>query len=153
MKPQFAIASVVVAVLATVVVEETRIAKLRDELNRLKAIPADTPPIVPVADDPGEPGVPDQPADGTLEPPDSGETTVTPAASPVGFRAVPEDYPEPAPERVKALALSPYALLHLELGLNPRECAYLDDLLEQRARSLQQLAGRWLALPGAGFWC
>lgn len=165
MKPQHAIAVVVVAVLATVVIEETRIAKMREQLVRLQALPTDAPrtepepldldppepdrpPVTEAGAEPAKVIVKDGAATPVEDPVDATEATPPPAAG-TGFREVPERYPAPDDDRVKALALSPYALLHFSLALTPRECAYLDDLLAERARQQQELAAKWLAAEPA----
>jgi hypothetical protein len=142
MKPAVAITAVVIAVLATVVVEETRIKKLQDEITQLRALP------------PREPG----PGPSVAAEPDEGELPETPAADPVaepaapppvpGLRTVPENYPAPEEDRIREVALSPYSQLHYSLNLTNRERAYFEDLLTSRRLEKQQLAGQWIdALP------
>lgn len=141
MKPAAAISAVVVAVLVTVVIEETRIKQLNDEIIRLRALPVpeETPVTEPSSAAAPDPAVPDA------------EEAPAPAEVPEpapGLRQVPESYPAPDKKRIQEVAQSPYSQLHYELNLTNRERSYLEELLFARQLEQQQLAGRWLdALP------
>lgn len=141
MKPAVAISAVVIGVLVTVVIEETRIKKLRDEITRLRALPEPealpAPAPAPAPEPVAAAGEGEQPAP-TPPPP-------TPAP---GLRNVPENYPAPDEERIQKVALSPYSQLHYALNLTNRERAYFEDLLGARRLEQQELAGQWIdALP------
>ncbi|MEM1085737.1 MAG: hypothetical protein AAGI48_16635 [Verrucomicrobiota bacterium] len=152
MKPQHVIALVVVAVLATVVIEELRISKMREEIIRLQAIPTDDPSdiqeIVEATVRLDEPEILDEdvpPAEAEVEiQPES----PTPAAA-VSGRVVPDDFPEPEDEVVRKLAMSPRADFALDHGLSNREWAYLEELLTLRAAALQETTGKWIAAAPA----
>ncbi|BCX47582.1 hypothetical protein HAHE_14900 [Haloferula helveola] len=138
MKPALAISTVVVAVLATVVVEETRIKSLQEEINRLRALPPpDAQPEAGTA--PAKTGTPGA-ADNNSEDP-----------APViaeGIRNVPDSYPAPDTGVIQKNALSPYSDLHYELNLTNKERAYFEDLIAARNAKLREMAARWVdALP------
>ena len=142
MKTSVAISAVVLSVLVTVVIEEKRIADLRAEVIRLRALPPrertvepeveETPPV-PAAEEPAEIAAP------LPEP-------VVPAPSPAAGsgRRVPDDFPEPDAELAKALAASPSADLHYQLGLTNRERAYLESLVQRMELVRQDAVGAWL---------
>ncbi|MCH7226919.1 hypothetical protein [Haloferula sp. A504] len=142
MKPAVAISAIVIAVLATVVIEETRIKKLQDEITGLRALPPRVPDKAPpLVVEPAEGEDPVEPA---IEP------EVEPTAPPPvpGLRTVPENYPAPEEDRIREIALSPYSHLHYALNLTNRERAYFEDLMASRRLEKQQLAGQWIdALP------
>lgn len=137
MKPAAAISLVVIAVLATVVVEETRIKQLQAELNDLRALRNDEPPA-PAA--PTSAATPDteQPLLVTpaIEPP-----AVSPA--PTG-RQLPDDFPAPDADRIHELAMSDRADLYLTLGVDAAGQAYIEDVLLDLQLQRQQFAARWL---------
>lgn len=143
MKPVVAISAIVIAVLVTVVIEESRIKNLQDEITRLRALPPPgTTPPAPAAPPAGDEPNPADPA----SPPETPETTPTPPVA--GLRTVPSDYPEPEQSKTQQLATGPYAQLHLELGLTNREAAYLDEVLTAQDLKMGQLGASWLqALP------
>ena len=153
MKPQHAIAFIVVAVLATVAIEETRISKLRAEIIRLQAIPLDKPSNISeivsnteeVIVDSDVVNQEEKPTPPPSETPTETETEAPPAIS--TGRVIPSDFPEPDETIVKKLALSPYSGFFLDMGLNNRECAYLAELLERRSNTLQDTAGKWMTAP------
>lgn len=158
MKPSFTIAAVVIAVLATVVIEEYRIKNLQAELQRLRALPRDVGAdggADPAAEAPGagdDAVLPDPvspPADGGKAPATNGDEQADPAgAAGTGalksIRQVPEDFPSPDEEAVKVAALSPYSDLYYDLGLNNRERAYFGELLDRRTERRQALAMKWV---------
>lgn len=165
MKPSFAIAAVIVAVLATVVIEEYRIKNLQAELQRLRALPRDTAAEDAAEDGGSEPaaGTPSAGDDAELPDPvspsaDEGEADAPAAdgdeesaageagenAALKSIRQVPEDFPSPDDEAVKAAALSPYSDLYYDLGLNNRERSYFGELLDRRTERRQALAMKWV---------
>lgn len=156
MKPQSAIATVVVAVLATIVIEESRIARMRKEILRLQALPTDTAAIEFAEPPPERPGKAIPPAENPDPDADpDAQVLPDPDAAPRaggdpkptrfrGLRTVPDDYPEPDPERIKRMALGTYSNLYRELALTPRESAFFDDLLLARDATQQDLAMKWL---------
>lgn len=148
MKPAAAISAVVIAVLVTVVIEESRIKQLRAEVTRLRELPGRSTPggsgDGKLAQEP--PSTADAPPGETGEPGPSPEPAEAPALP--GRRQVPVDYPAPADDVVKQLAQGPYAQLHLELGLTNREAAYLEEALMAQGMEMRELAARWVeALP------
>ncbi len=144
MKPQHTIAFVVVAVLATVVIEETRISKMRAEIIRLQAIPPDTPSDIEaiVNRSPEITEMAPETPKPTPEPEPAPEAE-TPELAPAG-RKIPIDFPEPDKETVAKLALSSYSDFALDAGLTNRELAYLTSLLEHRTNTLQDTAAKWM---------
>lgn len=60
------------------------------------------------------------------------------------MRNVPEDFPSPDEDSVKALAVSAYSDLYYQLGLSNRERAYFEKLLNERTMKRQQLAMKWV---------
>ncbi|MFC7338278.1 hypothetical protein ACFQY0_13875 [Haloferula chungangensis] len=149
MKPQHTIAFVVVAVLATVVIEETRISKMRAEIIRLQAIPRDTPSDIEalVSESPEIIELEPKTQEPTPEPEPTLEADAESPALPSTGRIIPSDFPEPDKETVAKLALSSYSDFALETGLSNRELAYLTDLLEHRKNTLQDTASKWLTSP------
>ncbi|MGB6219622.1 hypothetical protein [Haloferula sp.] len=144
MKPQYVIALVVVAVLATVVIEETRISKMRAEIIRLQALPDSRPAPEP---EPAEPAVEIPPSpEPSIEP----TPEVAPAPAATLGRVIPKDFPDPDDATIKRLAVDPYSDFAYEIGLNNRERAYLDELLAQRTRALQETAAKWMAADSSG---
>lgn len=142
MKPAVAISAIVIAVLATVVIEETRIKKLQSEITQLRALPPTEPDKAPpLVVEPVE-------GEGPVDPPIEPEVEPTPPPPVPGLRTVPENYPAPSDEQVSKNSLSPFSQLHLALGLTNREQAYFEDLIASRRLEKQQLAGQWIdALP------
>ena len=145
MKPVTALSLVVIAVLATVVVEETRIKKLNAELTALRALRATEPSQKPPAGNPSETGPAETPAADTpavaADPPATG----APSA-----RQLPPDFPEPDAPRLQQLALGDRAGLYLELGLTSREQAYLEDLLAEWRQARAKLCAEWIATAEDG---
>lgn len=146
MKPSLAISAIVIAVLATIAIEEYRISELRGELIRLRAIRDDpsltdaTPPkpsTTPATA--GEAQAPPVEPAGAAEPP----AAATPAPVP-GQRQIPDDFPAPSDDEIKASALGPYSDLHYQLGLSNRARAYLEELLIRRSTTQQDLAMKWV---------
>ncbi len=119
MKPAATLSLVVIAVLATVVVEETRIRNLRIELEDLRSLRAAE-------------------VDAMAEPP---------APEVAASRQLPPDFPEPTDEQIQALATSDRADLYLDLGLNSTEQVYVDGLISGLRMQQQELAAAWLAAP------
>ncbi|MEP4078086.1 hypothetical protein [Haloferula sp.] len=149
MKPQHVIALVVVAVLATVAIEETRISKMRAEIIRLQAIPTDKPSKVEAIVNASEEGslAPEE-SEETATPEDTTPKLVVPSPqAPISGRVIFEDFADPDEATIKQLALSSYSDFCYEFNLNNRERAYLDDLLKRRTNSLQDTAAQWMAAP------
>lgn len=144
MKTSVAISAVVLSVLVTVVIEERRIADLRAEVIRLRALPARERPMEPEVEE--EPPVPMMAEPEELAPPAPPPVTPepAPARSNGSGRHVPDDFPEPDEELIKTLAASPSADLHYQLGLSNRERAYLDALQQRMELARQDAVGAWL---------
>lgn len=137
-KLRYVIALVVVAVLITVVIEESRLSEMRAEIIRLRSLvkspeDADDNQISGAEEVVGQqnsPSVPELPSDGPLRAPNS---------------RVPEEFPEPDEETVRALALGANSALHYELALSNRERAYFERLMEQRNSADAAYAQAWIA--------
>lgn len=141
MKPVTAFSLVVIAVLATVVVEETRIKKLQQELLDLRALRAAESRTPATASTPSESPA-ETPAAAPAESPAPAPSTDE--AAPLPPRQLPPDYPEPAVDRIRQLALGDRANLYLELGLTSREQAYLEDVIAEWKSTRARLCGEWL---------
>ena len=145
MKPQHTIAFVVVAVLATVVIEELRISKMRAEIIRLQAIPRDTPSDIDAIVNKTQEVIETVEETPEVTPAPAPEPE-TPEAAPTG-RVISEDFPAPDEATIKRLALSPYSDFCYEKFLSNRERAYLSDLIQQRTQTLQDTASKWMIAP------
>lgn len=147
MKPVTALSLVVIAVLATVVIEETRIKKLQAEIIALRALraPAASAPAAPIP----APAAPAAPmGDETVAPP-SAPAPVSPAPAAVPPRHLPAEYPDPDLTRIQQLAVGDRASLYLEFGLTSREQAYLEDLIAEWKLGRTRLCGQWLGADEA----
>ncbi|MBB5350472.1 hypothetical protein HNR46_000696 [Haloferula luteola] len=122
MKPATSFSLLLIAVLATVVVEERRIKDLRKQLDELRALREATPSA-------------------TLEPPVESE----PLALPPSQRTLPKDFPLPTDEQIKELALSDRADLYLQLGLTSTEQAYVESIVKAMRQTQQELAVAWVS--------
>jgi hypothetical protein len=147
MKSRYTIALVVISILATVAIEESRISKMRTEINRLQAIPRDEPSdisdiVAKTVDlnDPAQNHVESAPAPEPIPEPKA----ATPP-SPPADRVVPEEFPDPDDATIKQLAIGPNSNFSYEIGLNNRERAYLAFLLDRRSSLLQDTAAKWIA--------
>lgn len=142
MQNRYVIATVVVAVLATVAVEESRISKLRKEVIRLRQLPDARQPAAAATTTEDE-AAPPNPAPATVDP---GPEPAAPAAT----GRVPADFPEPDEARIRALAVGPNSALYYALNLNNHERAYLEHLLENRAQLEAKFAQTWMAASPDG---
>jgi hypothetical protein len=149
MKPQHAIAVVVVAVLATVAIEETRISKMRAEIIRLRTIPLDEPSnigaIVAETVDLNDPAQ-KQPEPAATPAPTPKPEAPAPPSPPTG-RIIPDDFPDPDDPTIKQLAIGPNSDFAYEIGLDNRERAYLAELLNRRSRAEQETVAKWISTP------
>ena len=144
MKTSVAISAVVLSVLVTVVIEEKRIADLRAEVIRLRALPPRERTVEPeVEETPPVPAV-EEPAEIAAPLPEPVVPAPVPVPSAGSGRRVPDDFPEPDAELAKALAASPSADLHYQLGLTNRERAYLESLVQRMELVRQDAVGAWL---------
>ncbi|GAA5484200.1 hypothetical protein [Haloferula sargassicola] len=124
MKPATTLSLVVIAVLATVVIEESRLKHYRSELADLQALRATQPAPERVEEEP--------------------EAVVESSAASVGHE-LPANFPVPNSEEIKTLAASPRAGLYLELGLTVTEQAYVENLITGLRKQQQELAAAWIA--------
>lgn len=152
MKPQHVIGLVVVAVLATIAIEETRISKMRAEIIRLQAIPLDEPSdiksIVEETVDLNDPAQTPPKPEATPAIPEPSPEPEAPAPTPpsqASGRVIPDDFPDPDDAAIKQLAIGPYSDFSYEVGLDNRERAYLAELLNRRSTAIQETAAKWIA--------
>jgi len=152
MKPQHVIGLVVVAVLATVAIEETRISKMRAEIIRLQAIPrderSDIKTIVEETVDLNDPAqAPPEPeaTPAIPEPSPEPEAAAPNPPSQTTGRVIPDDFPDPDDAAIKQLAIGPYSDFSYEVGLDNRERAYLAELLNRRAAAMRETAAKWIS--------
>lgn len=138
MKPVTALSLVVIAVLATVVIEETRIKKLQSEIIALRALRATGTPAAP-------PAAEATPAGGESATPPPGPAPLSPDPVKVPSRHLPAGFPDPDVTRIQQLALGDRAGLYLDLGLTSREQAYLEDLIAEWKLTRTRLCSQWLA--------
>ncbi len=148
MQTRYVLALVIVAVLATVAIEETRIARLQAEIIRLRELPPAPIPAPTPAPTP-EPGSRDIPTESAAAPDASGPDPPSPAApstdTPPTGRQLPPDFPEPDENLSNIIALGPNSALYYELNLTNRERAYLEDLIQRRAATEADFAMKWMA--------